>query len=429
MFAVRFLWYRTTSWSWFPVGLTFESWHVSVMAAAKVKARINPDLIVWARESANLSLDEAADRLKIERDDLSAWEAGFEQPSVPQLRRLADLYKRPLAVLYLPQRPTSFLPMRDFRRVQGADERRFSPELTLEIRLANQRRTLAVEMYEESGETPSLLPISFDLETNPETAGEIIRRALKVGFSDQAKWKETRVAYKAWRSRIEGLGVLVFEMTRVESEEASGFASWHDILPFIAVNGKDHHSKRVYSLLHELVHLAVRKSGVSDIREIDYGTSQKQAIEVFCNAVAAAALMPKADLLSDEVVRSHERTSLVWQDQEISELAKRFSVSREAILRRLLTFGRTSEAFYSAKRAQYSSEFLENQRRQREASKGKPIPRNMPRETVARFGGKLVRKILENYYNDRITLSDVSGMLGVKVRHVNGIAEQVGFSE
>lgn len=52
----------------------------------------------------------------------------------------------------------------------------------------------------------------------------------------------------------------------------------------------------------------------------------------------------------------------------------------------------------------------------------------MPRETVANYGKPFVRRVIENYHLDRISLSDVSGYLGVKVRHVPGIEQQLGYS-
>ena len=70
--------------------------------AKRFKATINPALLTWARSTASYEIPEAAEKLKIDADALAAWEAGAEQPSIAQLRKIASLYKRPLAVLYLP---------------------------------------------------------------------------------------------------------------------------------------------------------------------------------------------------------------------------------------------------------------------------------------------------------------------------------------
>ena len=100
----------------------------------RVKATINPDVLEWARTSASYSRPAAAEKMSIEEDVLTAWEAGDDQPSIAQLRKLAALYKRPLAVLYLPERPLTFQSMHDFRRLPDGRTRAYSPELAYGLR-------------------------------------------------------------------------------------------------------------------------------------------------------------------------------------------------------------------------------------------------------------------------------------------------------
>src|ERR1700692_3551535 len=103
--------------------------------AARVKAIINPALVIWARETAGFTAAEAAKRLDIDEARLAAWEdpASDDAPSIPQLRKLAGLFKRPLAVFYLSEAPPRFEVMRDLRRLPGTGARRYSPALQLEI--------------------------------------------------------------------------------------------------------------------------------------------------------------------------------------------------------------------------------------------------------------------------------------------------------
>jgi Zn-dependent peptidase ImmA (M78 family)/DNA-binding XRE family transcriptional regulator len=393
--------------------------------AKRVKATINPDVLEWARTSASYSRIAAAEKLGIEEDVLAAWEGGKDQPSISQLRKLSTIYKRPLAVLYLPERPLTFQPMHDFRRLPESGSRTYSPELAYEIRVAQQRRELALELAEEEGdeEFPAFT-LSTTLDAQVEDVGRTIRDALSVNFDLQSKWHDTRVAFLAWRARIEELGVLVFQTTRVESSEASGFAYWAPKLPLIAVNQKDATGRRLFSLLHELAHLMLHQSGVSDL---DDGRRQvsDQRVEVFCNKVAAAALMPKLQFLSQPTIGNAPEGRREWSDDEIEALAKAFSVSREAVVRRLLTLERTTDEFYRRKRAQYLKEYAATQARKRQQETKKPIPRNMPNETVAAVGRPLIRLLLSQYHSDRLSLAEVSGFLGVKVRHLSGIEDRL----
>jgi Zn-dependent peptidase ImmA (M78 family) len=397
------------------------------MTGPRIKAKINPDLLVWARETAGISLDDAARRVASSVDQLKNWETGSEQPSIPQLRNLAEVYKRPLAVLYLRERPVSFLPMQDFRRPSVGTKPEFSAALTLEIRMAHQKRNLALELFEEAGEQPPAFNLASNTSEDPDVVAQRLRARLDVEYNFQAKWRDPRVAYNAWLARIEATGALVFQSSKVSSEEASGFAQWYNDLPFIVVNGKDQHARRMYSLLHELVHLTLRQSGVSDLSQDDQSNAAHSKIEAFCNFVAGAVLVPREHLLRHEVVFARGRGSHDWSDAEVKEIATTFSVSREVIVRRLLILGRTSAPYYARKRAQYAQEYRDSVERAKLSNLGKSIPRNMPRETISALGRTLVRKVIENYYQDRMTLSDVSGTLGVKVRHISAIAHQVGF--
>jgi Zn-dependent peptidase ImmA (M78 family)/DNA-binding XRE family transcriptional regulator len=388
----------------------------------RVKATINKDVLKWARTSASYTRPAVAEKLGLDEDILAAWEAGDDQPSIAQLRRLATLYKRPLAVLYLPEPPLTFQSMHDFRRLPDSGARAYSPELSYEIRLAQQRRELALELAEEDGDDFPAFTLTATLDAPEEDVGRQIRDALSVNFDIQSKWRNTDVAFMAWRTRIEELGVLVFQTTRVESSEASGFAYWAPKLPLIAVNRKDAMGRRLFSLLHELAHLMIHQSGVSDL---DDGQVSDQRVEVFCNKVAAAALMPKLQFLSQPTIGNAPSGRREWSDEEIDTLAKTFSVSREAVVRRLLTLERTTEAFYRQKRAQYLQEYAASQARKRQQENKKPIPRNMPLETVSSVGRPLIRLLLSQYHSRRLSLSEVSGFLGVKVRHLPRIEDRL----
>jgi len=396
--------------------------------AAQTRALVKPEVLAWARASAGFAVAEAANKLGIDPDRLAGWESGEDAPSIPQLRKLADLYKRPLAVLYLQRVPAEFQVIRDLRRLPGTGFRCLPPELMLEVRRAQQRRELALELLDDLGdETPAFL-LAAAQDEDPEMVGARIRVALGVSSEDQSRWSDTdgRAAFNAWRSRIENMGVLVFQATHFTSEQASGFALSEDRLPVIVINRKDTPTRRSFSLLHELAHLMLRVSGVSDLDADELRPPEDLAIEVFCNRVAAAALVPRSGLFGDARVAAHEAFATDWTDGELNELARDFGVSREALLRRLLTFGRTTDAFYRQKRRQYLEEFQVQRQRQREQRSENRMARNMPRETISEFGRPLVRIILGNYYQDRLTLSEVSGYLGIKTKHIAKLEQIAG---
>ena len=356
----------------------------------RIKATVAPAVLIWARTSAGYDLPLAAAKLKVDEEKLADWEAGDAQPSIPQLRNMATLYKRPLAVLYLAEPPMAFQPMQDFRRLPDIGPRKFSPNLTLEIRSAHQRRALALEMLAEAGEEAERFTLTTALNQNVETVGEAIRKAMGIDYAQQSRWHDYLVAFRTWRMRIEELGVLVFQATRLERDEASGFAYWAEMLPFMVVNRKDAYPRRTFSLLHELAHLMLHQSGVSDLDMDALRPQDAERIEIFCNQVAAATLMPRDVFLAEARVAEKGAGRHEWSDEVIKALSLTYGASREAVVRRLLTFNRTTDAFYKQKRAQYAREHQQRREREKAQNDGKGIPRNMPRETIANFGRPLV---------------------------------------
>jgi Zn-dependent peptidase ImmA (M78 family) len=317
--------------------------------------------------------------------------------------------------------------MRDLRRLPGTGLRHFSPALQLEIRAATERRELALDLAADLDEELPQFTLRAEISENPEVVGLRIRDALGVTDDLQNHWRDHdgRAGFNGWRSKIEQTGVFVFQSTALASEEASGFALFADVSPVISVNRKDALTRRTFSLLHEFAHLMIHVSGVSDLETDANRPPEDQSIEVFCNHVAAAALIPRGSLLAQAGVWEQGMRSEGWSDAQISELARRFNVSREAILRRLLTFDRTTNGFYTRKRAQYIAEYQAQRARQKEQEK--EIKRNMPTETVSHFGKPLVRMLLNNYWQDRMTLSAVSGYLGLKVKHIPNLAKAAGL--
>jgi len=142
--------------------------------------------------------------------------------------------------------------------------------------------------------------------------------------------------------------------------------------------------------------------------------SPEQRIEVFCNHVAGAALIPKSVLLDDKIVQSHKGDE--WEDYEISQLSKRYAVSREVVLRRLLTFGRTTEYFYEKKRRLFQEEI-------KKIKMDIPIPYSV--RVLSRIGQPFARLVLNAHNAERITSNDLSDYLGINLKHLDKISQAI----
>ena len=124
--------------------------------------------------------------------------------------------------------------------------------------------------------------------------------------------------------------------------------------------------------------------------------------------------MPRTYIRTHGVVSEHPRGEMAWEDSEIQELAKSFSVSREALLRRLLTLGLTVRPFYERKRHEYELEYAN-----RPAAPGFVSP---PQDALSLLGRPYVRLVLDNLEAGNITTSDASEYLGVRLKHLGALS-------
>ena len=390
--------------------------------AKRVFATVKPEILEWARTSAGFSLDSAAKSLKLDAEVLALWEQGGESPSIPQLRLLATLYKRPLAVFYLQEVPRRFQVLSDLRRARPGEDLAFSPALTQEIRAAQQRRFLAQELASDLG--GQIEPFRFRLAAgSPDEAGEAVRRFLKLRVDTILQFGKDptgRAAFNTWRGAIEDASVLVFQSSKIPQTEASGFALAYDETPVVVVNRKDAPQRRLFSLLHEFAHVALRESGVSDMRLDRDQAVQDADLEMRCNSIAAASLMPTEAVTAEYQAAVADEGGLT--DIAITRIACRFGVSRPALLLWLVRLGRASWDLYFEKDAQYKAEY------EREQASRKPQPdmkRNIPQESLSDLGRPFIELVLGNYHQRNITLSDVAGYLGVRVKHVETIERRM----
>lgn len=391
------------------------------MPRRSAEALVEPAILVWARSSAGYSVEEAARSLQTKPEKIIAWEAGDESPSMAQLRRMAVAYKRLLSDFYLPEPPSEDPFPRDFRRLPGDVALRYSRALRYQLRLARQRRELAIELAAELEmelPAPPDASVRVYLNIDPERIGAEVRDLLGVTFAEQRTWRDPRISYNAWRTRIERAGILVFQAPGIATNEVLGFSIPDRPLPVIVVNRRLRPNGRTFTLLHELVHILLQGSSICDIEERAPRPPAEQQIEIFCNAVAAAVLVPRDALLAESLVAAHARPR-DWSDDELTSLGRAFGVSNEVVLRRLLTFGRTTPAFYAGRRALWGS-LLD--------PPAPPDPdnefrRNMPQEVVSDLGKPLTGLVVESYLNSYTSLSDVSRYLGLRAEQVPRVRE------
>ena len=378
-------------------------------------AGIQPEIFRWARTTCGLSVADVAQMLKRPSEEIEAWESGEEAPTYPQLEKLAyQIYKRPLAVFFLPAPPEEVMPQREFRTLPDADLETLSRDTYLHIRRAHAYQIALKELFDNRNPADrciwrSLVASSSKGATEQAAA---IRKFLGITIEDQIAWKSDETALKKWRQAIENAGVFVFKAA-FKQEDISGFCLMDENLPVVYLNNSTSKTRQTFSLLHELAHLLIGVNGLSkfDTRYIDRLPQVEKKIERFCNAVAAEVLIPSADFLQQ--VAQFPAVIEKASEEMFSGLAARYGVSREAVLRRFLDQGRVSQGFYEDRAEHWA------------AQKTKSSGGSWYLNQGAYLSDRFAKEVVSRHYRHQITLEQAADFLGVKPKSFAGLEQRI----
>lgn len=385
---------------------------------SRQEALITPSVLKWAREGARLTTKQAAERIGQPVEEIEAWEKGEKYPSMAQARKASETYRRSLAVFYLPEPPTDFDPIKDFRQFPDAESREYSFELALLIRQMQSRQEWMREYLISEGADPLPFVGSASIKDSPSELAATVRRTLGATIEAQCSTVGTQGALTYWVGLIEGYGVCVCREGKIELEEARGIALSDRHAPFIYVNVKDSYAGRQFTLLHELVHIWVNEPGVSNLKDIPKNPRSNHArTEVFCNKTAAMVLVPLHEFDAAWQQRNQDQSI----DEQIEVISRRFRVSDETIARRLLEGNVIGQPEYERLRLVYSERWRASQ--DRDKSGGGDYYRN----TVSKNGRRFTRTVLGARYSGRITIRDACFALDVKANNLRKLAETAGL--
>jgi len=389
-----------------------------------IKAPITPSVISWARETAKLTLEEAARKIGRPPADIEAWEDGSLQPSMPQARKAAQIYKRPLAVFYLPEPPKGWQVLRDFRTLPVDEPREYSPELTFMIRETVARQEWMREFLIEDGQEPLPFVGSDSPSSDPEQLADSIRQTLGVTIEELRSCQNRDEALNLWIYKAEQIGVFVFRDSSVASIEARGFVVSDEYAPFVYLNSGDAKVAQIFTLVHELVHLWINEPGVSNLEArgavVDESTA---AIETFCNRVSGFVVLEPSAF--ERQWKSRDKSKTI--DETIENIASYFRVSREAVARRLLDNGVMSQKKYLSLRDQYREEWLAYREKEKEKQRKSEGGPSYYRILLNKNGKAYSRTILSAYYSGAVSGRETSSLLNVKLNNLPKLAAEAAI--
>ena len=366
-----------------------------------MKIKVNNDILVWARQELNITQEEVADRMGRNNEDIINWEEGKDYPTYAQLEKLAyTIYKRPLAVFFFPNIPNIPKNNGKFRTL---DNEIFNEIPTRIIELMNQARVMQLNLQELDSNSRIRIT-ELELDIHEQNFYEKLRDVLGVDIELQKKAKNMSDAFEMWRSAFYECGVYVFKEA-FKDNSFSGFCLYDIKYPVIYINNSMSYSRQIFTLFHELCHILIKTSGI-DKADDDYISRlelDNRKLEMICNMFAGKFLVPTNDLL--KLIDNVE-----INEKNIEKLSKKYSVSRDVILRKLLDIGKISKEAYEKKHSDYQDEMYR-----------KPINNgggNYYNTKKAYLGENYINDVCSNYYSGKIDLYETANYLNVRVEAI-----------
>ncbi len=364
-----------------------------------MRVNFDQEFIAWAMERSGV--DPEVLRRRIPR--LPKWESGDAQPTMRQLEAFARATHTPIGYFFLPKPPVERVPIPDFRTVANRHISRPSPDLLDTLYICQQRQEWYADFARTMGDSPLPFVGSVSPEEDVISAAARIRTALGLDAEVRSQMRTWTEALSSFIEQSEALGVLVMvsgvvgsnNTRKLDPDEFRGFALIDRLAPVVFLNGSDSKSAQMFTLAHELAHVWVGQTALSDSSVF---ALPEQRVERWCNQVAAELLVP-----IDRFRREYR--SSMKRDDEMFRLARRFKVSTLVVLRRMYDAGGLSDAVYWD---------LFDQERSRLLGLPKSSGGDFYRTLGSRAGKRFARALVISTLEGRSSYSEAFRLLGFK---------------
>ena len=297
------------------------------------RVTVKPKLLRWARERAGRSVGSLSKRFP----KLDLWERGEVSPTLKQLEGFAKATHTPIGFFFLPEPPIERVPIPDFRTIGKDRVRHPSPNLLDTVYICQQRQEWYRDFTRSMGEEPRGFVGAASLTSDIEATAESMRDALGFDVEGRRQTPTWTDALRRFIEQADALGVLVMvsgvvgsnNRRKLDPQEFRGFALADDLAPLVFINGTDSKAAQMFTLAHELAHVWLGESALSDVGPM---SAPSHRVEAWCNRVAAELLVPR-DVLNSEYQSDADLGA------EVNRLARCFKVSTLVILRRIHDVG------------------------------------------------------------------------------------------
>ena len=387
------------------------------------KAYITPYVLQWARESARMTEEIAASKVSVSVEKLKQWEEGKDQPTIHQAQLLAKAYKRPFALFFLPEIPRDFQPLQDFR---STGSKLLTTSSIFIIREVQQKQAWISDINKENNEDKLSFVGRFSMNDDPAIVARDILNMLGIN----PLYYRTGNPIKEWINAAEANGIFVSRTSFInshltlDSDELQGFAISDPYAPFVFVNSDDWNAPQLFTLVHELAHIWIAETGISNDVEPEIRNNQKHhPVELFCNEVAANALMP-AEFLDGLDATTYSNAKVLFKT------ARLLGVSSFALLVRSFNLSKISDSHYHRLKQEADAEFAafllrEAEKKIKQKDKEAPGGPSYYLLQLNRNGRLFTQTVIDSFKGGFIEPTMASQLLNVQVNKFSKLEAQL----
>lgn len=369
----------------------------------------NPMMVKWAREQAHISIDSASFKTGL---DIEGIEEGQLFLKYPELRKLAELYNKPLVVFFLPEPPKIKNIETSCRTMPKNVYDELSPNT---IKMIDIARFMQLNLYELHNNVNSNIYKFYLLKDSIDSLDKI-REHLNFSYEVQKKIKKDEEVFKYLREQLYEIGIYIFKES-FQDEDVSGFCLHDDVFPVIMINNNNTFTRQIFTIFHELYHLMSGTSGIDFIND-DYVYKQYVNMstyeeELISNQFAADILISDIELRKN--ISRVEDISF----ESINNVAKNYKVSREVITRQL----------YKMKMIDFLDleEYIYHFRRDYKRVNQKKNGGNYYSNQISYLGENYLKIAYDRYYQGSINSRDLTRYIRMSLKSTTILAEYKGW--
>ncbi len=376
-----------------------------------IRAPINPAILEWALKDLNLSVERFAKKIKsnVKPEKVTEWILGTSQPTYKQLEDIAyKILKLPLAAFFLAEPPENLTIKRKFRILPEYRLNLTSYKTRIAIKQADFYKSALYELFRSN---PSLEPIfrtiRLSVNQNPSEAIRQLRNDFGINIELQKKFRNGYEAFNYYRETLEIKGIYLFQL---QLEGDRGFCLLDDEFPIIVVNSSDSINSKIFTLFHELVHILTESDDI--YKEFEPSPYLESSIEIFCNRTASEILVPLTEL-----AERYGSSFMYWDEDQISTIAKEYTVSKEVILLKIISMGLANQSDYRRLKEKWDEEYKESKKRREGGS--------YYVNKISALGRQYINTVIDSYKQGTINDVQVSNYLGMKFTNLSKIEAEV----